>query len=282
MISIHFPCMERDRTMTGFNIIGFISIRSSRMGETGTAYQPSEQERISIHSPHTGRDPTGCHCQSRQSKYNPLFPYGKRPAWRQLPSWCCYFNPLSPHGKRRGRRLGKQPGRRISIHSPRTGRDTTGYYDPDEDKRFQSTLPTRGETYAVVFRLFGAWTNFNPLFPYGKRPAALPRPTHPDWFQSPLPAREETLAAIEEQWAEAISIHSPHTGRDPAFRWAARIPSHFNPLSPHGERLDHIYKVITGDEFQSPLPIREETDGTLGGRLDGVYISIHSSRTGRD
>ena len=170
-----------------------------------------------------------------------------------------YFNPLSPHGERHRPLWTRwRPPPWISIHSPHTGRDEIGLWGPAEldhfnplsphgerhggavqllrRPRFQSTLPTRGETPCTYLTNAGAF-NFNPLSPHGERhkmcqfksalvlfQSTLPTrgETPPDGyyvafsggFQSTLPTRGETLRPEGLYVPHGISIHSPHTGRD--------------------------------------------------------------------
>ena len=160
------------------------------------------------------------------------------------------FNPLSPHGERllRDGHLGiggdisihsPHTGRdanyaimtvieMISIHSPHTGRDGIPADDGTGRDGFQSTLPTRGET---------------PLsYRSGKRGV----------FQSTLPTRGETSGLRPASCSDDISIHSPHTGRDAAFRFRTSVSIHFNPLSPHGERPNAPFSLYTLRNF-NPL-----------------------------
>ena len=124
--------------------------------------------------------------------------------------------------------------RLISIHSPRMGRDAVSglhggrelYFNPlspygerpweiratAAGKRFQSTLPVWGETRQHVFGL--------PM----RR------------FQSTLPVWGETIARRITLISKRISIHSPRMGRDGAGISNVVTFTHFNPLSPHGER----------------------------------------------
>ena len=80
--------------------------------------------------------------------------------------------------------------------------------------------------------------NFNPLFPYGKRPlTTASRPACTRTFQSTLPIREETYNTA------------------PAFAFGGN----FNPLFPYGKRLLPVLRAPMTNVFQSTLPIREET-----------------------
>ena len=124
------------------------------------------------------------------------------------------FNPLSPHGERLPRAGRDARDARISIHSPRMGRDHKlerhhrqlfiSIHSPRMGRdsacrvaslscvRFQSTLPAWGETVCVT-------TTFPPDFS----------------FQSTLPAWGETSHSSSATRWSPISIHSPRMGRDP-------------------------------------------------------------------
>ena len=101
-----------------------------------------------------------------------------------------------------------------------------------------------------------------------------------------------------------ISIHAPRTGSD---LMSCRLPpsrSHFNPRSPHGERLEQEAHNIAIIQFQSTLPARGATQLALALKTEFTYfnprsphgerqrmrlrrgwgddISIHAPRTGSD
>ena len=124
----------------------------------------------------------------------------------------------------------------ISIHSSHTGRDYSGRL---------TGQPSR---------------NFNPLFPYGKRP--------PDPACRDCPAR--------------ISIHSSHTGRDAAGGLGESAARHFNPLFPYGKRPGfHCRPCRRRRNFNPLFPYgKRRYTRTLRGLV--IEISIHSSHTGRD
>ena len=80
----------------------------------------------------------------------------------------------------------------ISIHSPHTGRDATCNHGRKPTKQFQSTLPTRGETWS--FQVSGRLDVISIHSPHTGRdgPVRAARP----WgsgFQSTLPTRGETM-----------------------------------------------------------------------------------------
>ena len=195
---------------------------------------------ISIHAPHTGRDvwASGIRCTTT------------------------YFNPRAPYGARLpfiGRFIRPGP---ISIHAPHTGRDRV--YDGTVlvFGKFQSTRPIRGATVAVqesrygvflfqstrpirgatlgAFRLCNVRRYFNPRAPYGARPDCSCRRYAPAFrtFQSTRPIRGATsFRCLLSGIVIKISIHAPHTGRDP---------------SPASELLQRLL-------FQSTRPIRGAT-----------------------
>ena len=146
---------------------------------------------------------------------------------------------------------------KISIHSSHTGRD-----------QVQGIVHPRRQ-------------NFNPLFPYGKRPICHNPPHTGSEFQSTLPIREETGYKGNGGKQLTISIHSSHTGRDVHLRLGGGDAEHFNPLFPYGKRHDPELADALPGIFQSTLPIREETTRGKAG-WSARTISIHSSHTGRD
>ena len=123
-------------------------------------------------------------------------------------------------------------------------------------------------------------------------------------FQSTLPARGATVAAIQYQADCRISIHAPRTGSDLNFFSIFNSSSYFNPRSPHGERRFQIKQRVSprnfnprsphGERppqtcvrnlwrstFQSTLPARGATED-IETVQQIVRISIHAPRTGSD
>ena len=216
----------------------------------------------------------------------------------------CHFNPLSPHGERR-RRSGccrrcrgisihsphtgrdrapagyRWPGLIISIHSPHTGRDISGGGIGKILQKFQSTLPTRGETCP---RCPGCRSSchFNPLSPHGERRSGQTgyRRFRPISIHSPHTGRDPiSLLLVME--IVSISIHSPHTGRDQLVLRRQPIPADFNPLSPHGERQFQTDSTngICSISIHSPHTGRDDHFCRM---INRAQISIHSPHTGRD
>ena len=105
----------------------------------------------------------------------------------------------------------------ISIHAPRTGSDPAVEAVEVSHHGFQSTLPARGATIAQqqenqkqIISIHAPRTGSDALNAYGI--------TETKAFQSTLPARGATYRAKTT---------------------AARM-KHFNPRSPHGERLGSL------------------------------------------
>jgi len=92
-------------------------------------------------------------------------------------------------------------------------------------------------------------------------------------FQSTLPAWGETDRKHGPAAFQPISIHSPRMGRDPAHCSAGRQRRDFNPLSPHGERLDAHSCSVIGQYF-NPLSPHGERPCT---RLIIIIISLFQS-----
>ena len=96
-------------------------------GERRLRHSMATAAAISIHSPRMGRD---AHCsaggsQRRRTDFNPLSPHGERPVLDTMARVMeVYFNPLSPHGERPAASAAVHQRLRISIHSPRMGRDS--------------------------------------------------------------------------------------------------------------------------------------------------------------
>ena len=79
----------------------------------------------------------------------------------------------------------------ISIHSPRMGRDRRPASPRPERKEFQSTLPAWGETN-IRWDYRKNPSDFNPLSPHGERPKHVTVVKLGMQFQSTLPAWGET------------------------------------------------------------------------------------------
>ena len=193
-----------------------------------------------------------------------------------------YFNPRAPYGARRGGPGPELGACAISIHAPHTGRDCCPVVDLASFILFQSTRPIRGATRPKM-PIAPPISNFNPRAPYGAR----------------------RKIQIKNAGKDIISIHAPHTGRDPDYQdgrhtgqlfqstrpirgatsppWlCSQYADHFNPRAPYGARRPTTTREIPRTSgFQSTRPIRGATSVVL--ITDSVsLISIHAPHTGRD
>ena len=124
---------------------------------------------------------------------------------------------------------------RISIHAPRTGSDILTTFRA-YDRSISIHAPRTGSDGACRWRLDSP-AHFNPRSPHGERHIAEIIITVWVLFQSTLPARGATVAALSEKsgisfqstlpargatnwddinkaYSEYISIHAPRTGSD--------------------------------------------------------------------
>jgi len=123
--------------------------------------------QISIHSPHTGRDRL-----VNAPIVSPSLFQSTLPAW----------------GETRVDSNGQKRKIRISIHSPRMGRDM---------RYWTST---------------GGWNNFNPLSPHGERRDSLDTSLTDGIFQSTLPAWGETTGERAAAFARSFQSTLPAWG----------------------------------------------------------------------
>ena len=101
---------------------------------------------------------------------------------------------------------------KISIHSPRMGRDGCPCRSRRRRKTFQSTLPAWGETFNSNK---ASWEyGFQSTLPAWGETGARWKRRKAAIFQSTLPAWGETRPAAPEDHKGHISIHSPRMGRD--------------------------------------------------------------------
>ena len=140
----------------------------------------------------------------------------------------------SPRAGRDGNGAGGPQAHEISIHSPRMGRDK-GLVRPARAQGISIHSPRMGRdaVLAVVVPFLIAISIHSPRM--GRDMVSTT--TVFTWaFQSTLPAWGETRLDRPAGGGGNISIHSPRMGRDGLCRLYGAFDRHFNPLSPHGER----------------------------------------------
>ena len=211
---------------------------------------------ISIHAPRTGSDTTWQYAHTRRKYFNPRSPHGERRDGIDIAERAH----ISIHAPRTGSdaiALPAAPFWTISIHAPRTGSDGSGKSQAKSGFVFQSTLPARGAT----------------TVPH--------KATKTSEFQSTLPARGATEFGFGALNSFIISIHAPRTGSDGTAHGGEPASTHFNPRSPHGERLLE-HELHNGNADISIHAPRTGSDGIHRRIWGDVAISIHAPRTGSD
>ena len=104
-----------------------------------------------------------------------------------------------------------------------------------------------------------AFGDFNPRSPHRERRDYRVKSTVLPLFQSTLPSQGATAGQETPKADIEISIHAPLTGSDIYESLLNIVPLHFNPRSPHRERL-----------YDSNLSVAQ------------ILISIHAPLTGSD
>ena len=87
-------------------------------------------------------------------------------------------------------------------------------------------------------------------------------------FQSTRPIRGATLFLLRSRHSSDISIHAPHTERDPRFLAPLPPGSYFNPRAPYGARPEAAQESVEMPIFQSTRPIRGATLDAVA----GIYL----------
>ena len=125
--------------------------------------------------------------------------------------------------------------------------------------KFQSTRPIRGATVSSLTT--GTEDNFNPRAPYGARLGMKPS---------------------DDPKAD-ISIHAPHTGRDPIPAPASILFHVFQSTRPiRGATFAFAYVVNTDNVISIHAPHTGRDSGVFLACSINFAISIHAPHTGRD
>ena len=258
-----------------------ISIHAPRTGSDAPLCDGVAVGGISIHAPRTGSDAISLYCGNSVAEFQSTLPArgatGTAPRNR---ADAPHFNPRSPHGERQGQRIFFCQASEFQSTLPARGATSAIVYAP-RSTLFQSTLPARGATPTQRAEIISADISIH-----------APR-TGSDRVRD-APTR-----------AVVISIHAPRTGSDAPprrkrlspERFQSTLPArgatgiwlnacfaslHFNPRSPHGERLHACLAVVL---FRGDISIhapRTGSDCRSGFHLPLLHISIHAPRTGSD
>ena len=201
---------------------------------------------ISIHAPHTGRDPEpGTHRADRLfQSTRPI--RGATTVTITAPLTNTYFNPRAPYGARQVLCVVVVVHHGISIHAPHAGRDHS-----------------RGTN-----RLHGS---ISIHAPHAGRDFCLHKSSRPSVaisIHAPHAGRDPVHRRARA--AVCISIHAPHAGRDPLAQLPYNVGPYFNPRAPCGaRRAPSADRSITAT-FQSTRPMRGATSrvGIGGGTAE--------------
>ena len=163
-----------------------------------------------------------------------------------------HFNPRAPYGARRAACI------KAALKA-----------------EFQSTRPIRGATQALPPSC-SKDCYFNPRAPYGARPHGLLQGRlYLRHFNPRAPYGARLVTLVHTDGIVTISIHAPHTGRDPRCPLWARWRRYFNPRAPYGARPQYGDDGLQEYIFQSTRPIRGATN-ELGD--SGSSIGFQSTR----
>ena len=171
LISIHSPRAGRDSPAearrsgwANFNPLAPCGARQLVHAYSAIAIEfqstrPVRGETTSAHLPH-----------ATSIYFNPLAPCGARLYGPSQFSFFMSFQSTRPVRGETDHPPDEEPENKISIHSPRAGRDKAEILSSSGISAFQSTRPVRGET-SCGLSIFHHVTDFNPLAPCGARPA---------------------------------------------------------------------------------------------------------------
>ena len=140
------PCGARRRSKSPTATTSLFQSTRPVRGETGKSRRAGRAFQISIHSPRAGRDETRPLFPPPNTHFNPLAPCGARLKKNTTNARRLLFQSTRPV---RGETLPPEfveQLKKISIHSPRAGRDLISQRSASRTPPFQSTRPVRGET----------------------------------------------------------------------------------------------------------------------------------------
>ena len=215
-----------------------ISIHAPRTGSDEQQRPQGGISPISIHAPRTGSDDTADSSVADSVNFNPRSPHGERPDAGAQAGEAGDFNPRSPHGERLLARQQLRHAVKISIHAPRTGSDHRASDSKRLDGLFQSTLPARGATRAVLL-IYDVYRISIHAPRTGSDRAGIADNVAPHLISIHAPRTGSDADQARPLGSFAISIHAPRTGSDTLVQSLASLLS----------------------EFQSTLPARGATAG---------------------
>ena len=212
---------------------------------------------ISIHAPLTGSDLQSKKGGVIHEYFNPRSPYGERHGAFSSQMGASQFQSTLPLRGATCLFVGCGDSNFISIHAPLTGSDYI-HFSVCRKMYISIHAPLTGSDFRANLIAL-ACKYFNPRSPYGERPILYHIFFANQGFQSTLPLRGATVAAVCYNGYASISIHAPLTGSDASLdcgvnsqgisihapltgsdlirNTPATQALNFNPRSPYGERL---------------------------------------------
>ncbi len=123
--------------------------------------------------------------------------------------------------------------------------------------------------------------HFNPRSPHGERPYFDYQDHETASISTHAPRTGSDANNFFQQTLQSISTHAPRTGSDGRALTSTRFVNHFNPRSPHGERLPVLFALLIPKIISTHAP-RTGSDLAADGTIATATISTHAPRTGSD
>ena len=196
-------------------------------------------DNISIHSLHTEGDTSVRTCLILASDFNPLPPHGGRHSVQTRSNTPEDISIHSLHTEGDEKKLARERQQRISIHSLHTEGDDTEKTQAQINSISIHSLHTEGDNNRSFKNLI--IINFNPLPPHGGRLVESPRSEQNLSFQSTPSTRRETSGNRRRNCNSHKFQSTPSTRRETRYITITLFfRNHFNPLPPHGGRLNLV------------------------------------------
>ena len=149
----------------------------------------------------------------RAAHFNPRSPHGERPEGFPVRGGVRVFQPTLPARGATPTSSQSSAAAKISTHAPRTGSDSAAC----------------SHRRNII--------DFNPRSPHGERPRCRHENRQADLISTHAPRTGSDNLRVVSCHSANISTHAPRTGSDRTVNNRTRLIHHFNPRSPHGERL---------------------------------------------
>ena len=253
------PYGARHRHLVGLDLRHAISIHAPHTGRDPAELQSLVSQQISIHAPHTGRDFRWSYLFRVSLLFQSTRPIrGATPLVQTNADTKIHFNPRAPYGARHLAHSGFVMSGGISIHAPHTGRDS---------RRNKQGI--------------SSWISIHAPHT-GRDHKSKDHQDNRYEFQSTRPIRGATTAkntntAADQQFQSTRPIRGA-TGRGSG---GGKGSGDFNPRAPYGARhLAHSGFVMSGGiSIHAPHTGRDSRRNKQG---ISSWISIHAPHTGRD